>query len=161
MDIGGPYAMLQLSSSRIQDICLHQDASLCDVRHGKPSYNECLKTIARRVLCNERMNHSARPVEYFTIFGLRSSSGFNPRTACLPFTSLLVNNSQGTSLCFQQVLRQLPRMLKTLRITPKLLAPRCFTREPVDDGIYLEKHYLDADVLCALCVVILKNSEAL
>lgn len=44
------------------------------------------------------------------------------------------------------------RTLNTLRIASKLLATNYFTREPVDDdGLHVEKHYLNADVLYGLC----------
>jgi len=45
------------------------------------------------------------------------------------------------------------RTLNTLRIASKLLATNHFTRESVDDGAHVEKHYLDAEVLYALCEI--------
>jgi hypothetical protein len=43
------------------------------------------------------------------------------------------------------------RTLNTLRIASKLLATNHLTRESAEDGgKYVEKHYLDADVLCGL-----------
>ena len=45
------------------------------------------------------------------------------------------------------------RTLNTLRIASKLLATNYFTRESVDDGTLLRRHYLDADVLYGLCEI--------
>ena len=45
------------------------------------------------------------------------------------------------------------RTLNTLRIASKLLATNHLTRESVDDGTHVEKHYQDADVLYGLCEI--------